>query len=43
VLVTCTPAGAERLARVLADGEGGPAPSGDDLAALLAMAGVQPL
>jgi quercetin dioxygenase-like cupin family protein len=43
VLVTCTPAGLERLGRVLADGEGEPPPVGDDLAALLAMAGVQPL
>jgi quercetin dioxygenase-like cupin family protein len=43
VLVTCTPAGSERLVRVLADDRGGPPPGGDDLAALLAMAGVQPL
>ncbi len=43
VLVTCAPAGSERLARLLADPGGSPPPGGDDLAALLAMAGVQPL
>ncbi len=43
VLVVCTPAGVERLVRALADEAGGPPPEGDDLDALLAMAGVQAL
>ena len=43
LLVVAVPGGIERLVRVIADPDGGPLPDGDDLAALLAMAGVQPL
>ncbi len=43
VLVVAVPGGIERLARMVADDPGGPAPDPDDVAALLAMAGVQPL